>query len=295
MTKPTISIISAGVMGAGVAAAYTNAGYEITTILTGRSPETLERAKQAQMQDCPNLESLLSDCQIFLSIVPPALATELATQVAEQAKASHLKFTYVECNAISPDHTREIAELFNDSDVKFVDAGIIGGPPLVNRNKPYLPCLYVSGADCQQLNQTAGAAFQIKQLGDEVGRASGMKMSYAAITKGINSLLAGALLTADNLGLLDELLAELESSQNETFIRATTNIQRLPADAGRWAPEMREIAQTFESVGVPNGFHLAAADMMQILDASPFGNETRQTRDTNRTAKQTIQGLIPRK
>uniref|UniRef100_A0A2A4Z0Y5 6-phosphogluconate dehydrogenase n=1 Tax=OCS116 cluster bacterium TaxID=2030921 RepID=A0A2A4Z0Y5_9PROT len=295
MTKPNIAIISAGEMGASVAAAYTHAGYTITTILADRSPETLSRAHQAQMQDRPNLKSLLTDCDIFLSIVPPALATELATQVAAQAKASNVAFSFVECNAISPDHSNAIASLFSDTNVKFIDAGIIGGPPRVAVNQPYLPCLYVSGATCPQLNQTDGVAFRIKQLGDEIGRASGMKMSYAAITKGINSLLAGAFLTAENLGLLDELIAELSESQNELFTRATSNIQRLPADAGRWAPEMREIAQTFQSVGVPNGFHLAAAEMMQILDASPFGNETRKTRDTSRSAKQTIQGLTPHK
>ena len=295
MTKPTIAIISAGVMGAGVAAAYTHAGYKVTTMLTGRSQETITRAQQAQMQARPDLKNLLSDCDVFLSIVPPALATELATQVAAEAKAANRTFSFVECNAISPDHSNSIGTLFGNNKIKFVDAGIIGGPPRVNVNNPYLPSLYVSGANCTLLNQTDGAAFRIKQLGNEHGRASGIKMSYAAITKGLNSLLAGAFLTAENLGLLDELMAELKSSQNELFTRATDNIQCLPADAGRWAPEMREIAQTFESVGVPNGFHLAAAEMMQILNASPFGKETRKTRDTSRTAKQTIQGLTPHK
>lgn len=291
MPKPTIAIMAAGEMGAGIAAALHHDGYTINTILHGRSPETLTRAANANMKNRANMSELLADCQIFMSIVPPALAKTLAKQVAEQAKINGRSFTYVDCNAISPDHTKEIAALFENTAVKFVDAGIIGGPP--NLTTSYKPVLYTSGTTCLALNDTIGTAYNIQNLGNGIGRASGMKMVYASITKGTNALLTAAFMTAQNLNLLDELTDELKASQTEMYNRAINNIQRLPADAGRWAPEMAEIAKTFKSAGAPDGFHIGAEQMMQILDNSPYGTETRQTRDTNRTAAQTIKSLKP--
>lgn len=291
MNKPKIAIIAAGEMGGAVAKSYSEAGYSISTIIAGRGQESIARAKQANMQPKENLQDLLADCQIFMSILPPANAKKMAQEVSAAAQQLGKAFTYVECNAISPDHVVEIAALFKDTKVKFVDAGIVGGPPHTGGDDEYRPALYVSGGTCQQLNQTDGVAFNIHQLGVEVGRASGMKMSYASITKGVNSLLAAAFLTAENLGLLEILMQELKQSQNALYQRATTSIQRMPADAARWAPEMQEIAQTFNAVGVPDGFHLAAEQMMQILAASPFGSETRKTRNLSRDAAQTIRGL----
>lgn len=291
MSKPIIAILATGEMGAGVGAALTRAGFTVTTITQGRSAESVQRAAEANMQPRADLPALLADCDIFMSIVPPALALETGAQVANEAKTQGLNFTFVECNAISPDHTIEIAKLFSDSQINFIDAGIIGGPP---NQQGYKPVLYISGATSEQLNQTDGSAYKINNLGGEIGRASGMKMTYASITKGVNALLAGAFLTAENLGLLDELMAELKTSQTEMYTRATNNIQRLPADAGRWAPEMREISQTFESAGAPKSFHQGAEQMMQILHNSPYGVETRRTRDTNRSAAETIKNLLPK-
>lgn len=290
MQKPIFAISAAGEMGAGVAATLTNADYIVTIIMSGRSEESQTRAKNAKIQARADLQAQLKDCDVYLSILPPAFALSLAKQVAQTAKDNDLSFTFVECNAISPQHTQQIAALFKDSNVKFVDAGIIGGPPKIGG---YKPVLYISGDVCDALNATDGSAYSIKHLGNEIGRASGMKMVYASITKGVNALLAGAFFTANNLGLLDELMAELKSSQTEMFNRATQNIQRLPADAGRWAPEMREISQTFEAAGAPKGFHQGAEQMMQILNNSPYGTETRKTRDTSRSAAKTIKSLKP--
>lgn len=288
MSNINIAILGAGAMGGNVGAALSRAGFTVSTLTHGRSGETITRAAKANMQPKQNLTQLLNDTDIFLSIMPPALALDIAQKVATEAKTNNLSFTFVECNAISPDHTKQIAALFQGTNIKFIDAGIIGGPP---NTDGYKPVLYISGANCDKLTQTDNSAFSIHNLGGEIGRASGMKMVYASITKGTNALLTAAFLTANNLGLLDELSAELKSSQTEMYNRATNNIQRLPADAARWAPEMAEIAQTFKSAGAPDGFHLGAEQMMQILAASPFGSETRQTRDTSRTAAQTIQAL----
>jgi len=51
---------------------------------------------------------------------------------------------------------------------------------------------------------------------------------------------------------------------------------------------MEEIAATYREAGLPGGFHDAAADIFRILAATPFGAETRETIDVDRTMEQSV-------
>jgi 3-hydroxyisobutyrate dehydrogenase-like beta-hydroxyacid dehydrogenase len=136
-----------------------------------------------------------------------------------------------------------------------------------------------------------GTAFDIVHLGTDPGTASAMKMVYASITKGTNALLAAAFVTAERNGLLEPLMAELASSQPGMLRRAEANIGRMPADAARWAPEMREIARTFDAAGMPGDIHRGTAETMEFLARSAFGTETRRTIDRSRTMSQTVRAI----
>ena len=212
-----------------------------------------------------------------MSILPPANAVSLAQKVAQLAKASNHSFTYLEANAVSPEKTKQIAKLFKGTQVKFIDGGNIGLPPNA-KNKPKL---YISGPACPFLMETNGIAYDIKKLGPSIGKASGMKMVYASITKGLNALLTASFIAANRLELIDELAKELNESQKQLFNRFLKNTPRLPSDAARWAPEMIEIAETFNEVDVEDHFHNAASRIMDLLAKSPFGKETRSNRDMN--------------
>ena len=58
---------------------------------------------------------------------------------------------------------------------------------------------------------------EIKPIGDEIGRASALKMAYASLTKGTNALRTAALLAGEQLGVSDALHAELQYSQAEAY------------------------------------------------------------------------------
>ena len=291
--EPVIGILSAGEMGAGIGAALNKAGVETLTITNGRGAETLARVQESGMGTAENLEDLLNKCDILLSILPPAAAKETAREIAQAITMSppqNLKTApvFIECNAISPDAVKEIATFFAPLNMSFIDAGIIGAPPEITEEKSYKPRLYLSGPPCPALQPIDGIGFDMVWLGPHIGQASAMKMTYAALTKGINSMLSAALLTAARNDLLPPLLEELNHSQKALLTRAENNIARLPADAARWAPEMREISATFSQAGLPGGFHQGAAELMELLARSRFGAETRRTRDRSRTMEQTI-------
>ena len=100
--------------------------------------------------------------------------------------------------------------------------------------------------------------------GPSIGRASGMKMCYASMTKGTNALRVAMLTAAESLGLYDDLIEELASSQGGALSAMESGIPGLPANAGRWIGEMEEIAETFESAGVTPRFHQGAAEIFRL-------------------------------
>jgi 3-hydroxyisobutyrate dehydrogenase-like beta-hydroxyacid dehydrogenase len=194
------------------------------------------------------------------------------------------KPVYVDCNAISPKTTKDIAAVIGAAGAPYIDAGIIGTAPGHGDG----PRFYVSGADTGPMEALDGKGFQVKAIGTEPGPASGLKMCYAGLTKGTFTLQTAVMLAAEAQGLTAELRQELEYSQGPTLAQMEGRIPRIPADSGRWIGEMEEIAKTFADAGVTPGFHEGAAAIFRILAQTPFASETRATIDTSRTMEETI-------
>jgi hypothetical protein len=62
-------------------------------------------------------------------------------------------------------------------------------------------------------------------------------------------------------GIEGPLLDEWHTSLPELDRRSLTAGQQAATKGWRWVGEMEEIAATFRSAGLPDGFHLAAADI----------------------------------
>lgn len=287
--KPVIGLLGIGEMGGNMARELTGAGFRVVSVLKGRSAESVARAKEAGIEEVPDLKSLVAACDILFSVLPPSVAEEEARAVADCLRDAPKPLTFVEGNAISPVLVREIADLFDGLPVTFVDGGIVGQPPKDGK----VPRLYLSGAGSAALDGLDGPAFQIIHLSDSIGDASGFKMVYASQTKGHNALLTAGFVAAERMGLLEAFVTELKDSQPGFLSKAEANIPRLPADAGRWVREMEEIRGTYEALGLTGGFHEGAAAMMRLLANSPFGHETRRTRDTSRGMIETVKALAP--
>lgn len=279
-----VAILAPGDMGHGVGWALGQHGHDVITCLTGRSERTKGLARSANMRDVGSLETLVTEADVFLSILPPSNAVEQATAIADALKATDQSLVYVDCNAISPGTMDKVAAALSGTNAAIVDGGIIGLAP----NKTPNMRLYVSGPDTSSVEAFDGKGFAVKALGPEIGRASGLKMVYAALTKGTWTLHTAILMTAARLSLLDDLLAEYNHSQQGALSAMRGRVPFLPADAGRWVGEMEEIADTFKGAGTPDGFHRAAADVFRILDKTPFAAETRETLDQSRTLEDAL-------
>lgn len=289
MEKRTIAIIAPGDMGSSVGRTLFKAGHDVITCLSGRSEASQERAKRNSFRDLPGLDDVVQEASLILSILPPASAKALAKDVAFAMENTGKRPTFVDCNAVSPSTVLKIENVIRAAGANFIDCGIVGLPP----EKSSQPTrFYVSGPDLILSEVLSVEGILVKGLGGEVGRASAFKMLYAGLNKGRFSLLATIATAAQAFDLLNELGEEMAFSQGETWSYMQGSIPRLPADSERWWPEMEQIAQTLESVGVSGDFHHGAAWMMRLMAATPLAKETRETIDKNRTMSQTVRVFV---
>ncbi len=234
---PIIAVIAPGAMGAGIGARLVEGGAEVWTVLAGRSPASVHRADASGMRGVDMRQ--VGEAEIILSIVPPGEALGLARSLVPMLRDAARKPLYADCNAVSPQTVQAVAAELGTTGARFVDAGIIGGPP-----KPGTPgpVLYTSGPDAAALDVLAQHGVRVSDLHGPVGAASGLKMSYAGITKGLTALAAAMMLAATRFGAAPALAAELAASQPDLLKFATRSVPDMYPKAYRWVAEMQEIA-----------------------------------------------------
>jgi 3-hydroxyisobutyrate dehydrogenase-like beta-hydroxyacid dehydrogenase len=284
MSLPTLAVLMPGDMGHAVGRVLREHGHRVLTCLAGRSERSCGLANSAGLEDAGDLKTLVQEADMILSILPPARALPQAQDVAKAINDTGVSAVYVDCNAISPTLTREVGAVIEAVGGSFIDGGIIGLAP----GKASSTRFYVSGADTSPMEALDGKGIEVLPLEGGVGAASGMKMCYAALTKGKWTLQTAVLLTAERLGLSEALGKEFSFSQQAELEAMRRMVPRLPADSGRWVGEMEEIAATFADAGVPSGFHEGAAEIFRLLAKTPFASETRETIDVSRTMEQSI-------
>lgn len=264
----------------------------------------------------------MSESDYVLSIVPPrdALATakRITAAFTAQPETKKTPFYFLDLNAVSPRTTREIASLFQSTapEIKFIDGGIIGGPPSPPKNPAIAPgtttsshpngsttdqawsrpSIPLSGPDSlfdapisgRHLAETLNA----RHVSGEIGAASGLKCCFASTTKGFTALCIQAFTTAQRMGVLDELKQEIQTRQPGIWPRAANGLTGMPPKAYRWVREMEEIGVTFADeggfVGGKDGegiFGQVAEVYRAVADDTVLGEEKTERRKRGLTVE----------
>jgi len=257
----TVGVLHPGQMGSAVAGTVINSGNRVYWASEGRSAETHQRAEEWGLEDAGTLQALCDRCEVLLSICPPHAAED----VAGAALAAGFRGLYIDANAIAPQTAQRIGARMGQAGAVFVDGGIMGGPPKeVGRT-----WLYLSGGRAAEAAELfRGGLLETEVLSSEVGQASALKMCYAAITKGQTALLCLAYAAARQLGVQGALENQFAQRDRGNLQLDAERISRVTGKAWRFAGEMEEIADTMASVGLPDGFHLAAAELYRRI--APF-------------------------
>jgi 3-hydroxyisobutyrate dehydrogenase-like beta-hydroxyacid dehydrogenase len=244
MNNPKVGILHPGNMGIFVAASTQNSGCEVYWVSEGRSAQTHERAAKFSLRDAGTLSQLCETCSILISVCPPHAAED----VADQVLSCGFTGLYVDANAISPQWVARIGEKMRAAGVAFVDGGIVGGPAWESGDT----WLYLAGEQAGTVAACFSAGpLQIGVVGEAIGKASALKMCYAAWTKGSTALLSAILATADAFDVWENLRVQWDRDWPDFSERAVNRARRVTAKAWRFAGEMDEISSTFEAAGAP--------------------------------------------
>ena len=253
-----IGVLHPGAMGISLAATASNSGHKTYWVSHQRSPQTRLRAEKQGLVEVQRIAELCEHCSVIVSVCPPHAALEVAEQVCNCS----FKGLYVDVNAISPQHVTEIEQLMSEVGIDFVDGGIIGPPAW----SPQTTWLYLSGPSAGQAsNCFSGGPLEVEVIGSEIGKASALKMCFAANSKGTTALLCAIMAAAERMGVREELENQWSRNGSDFARSAVNRIRIVTAKAWRFSGEMEEISSTFQAAGLPAGFHLAASDIYQRI------------------------------
>jgi len=263
-------------MGAAIGGVLTENGLDVIACLEGRSKLTLTRAAESHIRGVANLNDLVTEADLVLSVLVPSAATDIAQSVVKAMGETGSTPAFAECNAIAPQTVVSISKLIMDSGATFTDAGIIGSPPKSGRTSTRLYC---SGSDTSLFEELADHGLDVRRVGPGIGQASGLKMVYAASTKGTTAVWTELFVAAHAMGLSDALMAEFAIGNSTMADAMAKNMTTMPRRARRWVGEMEELALTFEGLGLTPNIFQGASDMYRLVGETTLADQTSRKPD----------------
>jgi 3-hydroxyisobutyrate dehydrogenase-like beta-hydroxyacid dehydrogenase len=283
MNIKTIAIQSPGDMGHGIGRLLSEGGYKVVSALEGRSDRTRMLSREAGIEDIGNIGNLFEGVDIILSIMRPDKALEFVQTLVKNSVQYSSKPTIVDLNAIAPTTGKVAAKEANSAGLRFIDGGIIGGPPKAPQNQS--PRLYVSGPGADELMTLNSTGLDFRNLGTEVGSASAIKMSYAAMTKGLTAIAINSMIIAKLEGVDEAFTEELNLSQPNLFAHMKKWLPDMCPKAYRWVGEMEEIGKTYNENSLPGELFYGIAKTYRIVEESILGKEVVENRKNGKTAE----------
>lgn len=253
-----VGILNPGAMGVSIAASARDAGHQVYWSAAGRSPASRQRAAEQNLIEVDSLAQLCAACDVILSVCPP----HAAESVAQSALAVGFQGLYCDGNAISPRKAQAIGAKLTAAGIDFVDGSIVGPPAWeAGATRFYL----AGGAANRVADLFAGSLTQAMVIGEDVGRASALKMVFAAQTKGFTALISAIQAAAEQLGVREDLAREWRFRDSNETAQTENRVRNATAKAWRFAGEMDEIAETFDMAGIPAGFFVAAGEVYERM------------------------------
>ncbi|OGS51953.1 MAG: 6-phosphogluconate dehydrogenase [Erythrobacter sp. RIFCSPHIGHO2_12_FULL_63_10] len=240
----TLAMIGFGEAGSTFASAMGCAGraFDLKTDDPATREAMLETITKAGVEPCLSAADALAGAQVVLSLVTASSALQAATDDAPFIAPGAL---WIDMNSVAPDTKRSAASVIEAAGGRYVDAAVMAPVQPAALAVPLL----LSGAHAAEAAQVlAQLGFSnIRLAGEDIGRASTIKMLRSVMVKGIEALTAEMVLAARRAGVADEVLGSLGEDWSQ---RAEYNLERMIRHGQRRADEMEEVAKTLETLGV---------------------------------------------
>ncbi|MGI8644976.1 MAG: DUF1932 domain-containing protein, partial [Nocardioides sp.] len=191
-----------------------------------------------------------------------------ASDILDPARASGATPLLADRNAIAPTLFHRLAERAAEAGLAFVDGSISGCPPRPGGDT----MLFLSGVRAEQLAGYPADGLRRRVVGPEPGTASAVKMCTASVYKGTTAVWAQALQTAETLGVLDVVLADLIEEYPDEVAGAARRIAVAASKSGRFVGEMEQIAATQAAVGASAELFDGMAAVYARLSRTPLAS-----------------------
>lgn len=212
----------------------------------------IDSSRAAAMADCGvaaagDAPSALAGAEIVLSLV-----TADAALAAARDNAAFLGSDAIWCdmNSVAPDTKREAAKAIEAAGARYVDVAVMAP---VDPKALGVPLL-LSGAAAQEAKDLLAALgfANSRIVGEDVGRASAIKMIRSVMVKGMEALTFECAAAAREAGVFDEVMASLDASEKQTpwADKIAYNRERMETHGLRRAAEMEEAAKTLLDLGI---------------------------------------------
>jgi len=220
-------------------------------------PERREVGARLGVTPAETLAGALDGAPVVLSLVTADAALQVAHEAAPLLAPGAL---FLDMNSVAPGTKRAAAERVDAAGGRYVDVAVMA--PV--RPKCLAVPLLVSGphaaAGCDALAALGFTAMRV--VGEDVGRASTIKMLRSVMYKGVEALTAECLIACERAGVTDEVLG---SFGNDWATGADYRLDRMLVHGLRRAAELREVCKTLEGLGLPPQMSTGTVHWQQAL------------------------------
>lgn len=242
----TATFIGFGEAGQAFAFACARA-FDIATLIPETRDCKFTDFRLAGVKGCGSAEEALGGAFLILSLVTADQAVAAARSCAPFLGPGSFWF---DCNSVAPGTKREAAAIIEAVGARYIDVAIMSPAQPAQAGAPLL----VAGPDAGDgaaLLEVLGFS-NVTIAGRTVGDATAVKMIRSVMVKGIEALSAECLLAAERAGVLETVVASLDSSWTESgwSKRADYNLDRMLTHGLRRAAEMEEVAKTLAEAGI---------------------------------------------
>jgi 3-hydroxyisobutyrate dehydrogenase-like beta-hydroxyacid dehydrogenase len=192
-------------------------------------------------------EEALADAPLVLCLVTADQALAAARDYAPLLRPGAI---WADCNSVAPGTKRAAAQAVAAAGGRYVDVAILAP---VEPARLAVPLLLAGPGAAAAYELLGAAGFANRTLiGDQVGRASAIKLIRSVMVKGIEALTAEMMLAAEAAGVTDAVLSSLDESEKAQGWRQRVayNIERMTTHGLRRAAEMEESAATLRELGI---------------------------------------------
>lgn len=209
--------------------------------------ERLALAADDGLMVARDAQEALAGREMVLSLVTADSALPAAQEYAAFLPKGAI---WADCNSVAPGTKREAAAAIEAAGGCYVDVAVLAPVDPARLNVPLL-LAGREAARAEVLLREAGFN-NIRIVGDEVGRASAIKMIRSVMVKGVEALTAEMMLAAQQAGVVEEVLTSLDASEKAWpwARRAAYNIERMVTHGVRRAAEMEESVKTLQGLGI---------------------------------------------